>query len=702
MDRERGVFLPLTDEVLQGHLSGRQTIGVYPLLRDETCWFLAVDFDKEHWQEDVTAYLAACDRLRVPAALERSRSGNGGHVWVFFDAPVPAAQTRKLGCALLTLAIGQRRQIGLDSYDRLFPNQDTLPKGGFGNLIALPLQRTPRQAGNSVFLDRGLTPYPDQWAILSSVQRMRQKELDRIVATATRAGTVIGVRSGFVDQEGDEDPWTSPPSGKRLEKRIAGPFPLSVRVTMANLVYVAKEDLPSAMLSRLWRFAAFQNPEFYRAQAMRLSTFGKPRVISCAEEFDRHIGLPRGCLHEVRELLAAHDVGLDLVDERQTGRVIDFTFHGQLTPIQEQAAKAVLAQDTGVLCAPTAFGKTVVAAWLIAARRVNTLVLVHRKQLLDQWRERLSTFLDLPLNAIGQVSGGQRRTNGQIDVALVQSLCRKGEVEDVVAEYGHVIVDECHHIPAFTFERVLKATKARFVLGLTATPIRKDGHHPIIVMQCGPLRFRVSPKDEVAARSFEQTVVPRITGFSLADGVDVSGIQGVYAALAAAEKRNDLICSDLLNATREGRTPLLLTERKDHLEEFARRLEGRVHHIVVLHGGMGIKKRRAIAERLQAIPPEEPCAILATGRYAGEGFDHARLDTLLLALPISWRGTLRQYAGRIQREHPGKREVRIYDFVDVEVPILARMYEKRRKGYLAMGYRVQSASSLVESLETPP
>jgi superfamily II DNA or RNA helicase len=262
-----------------------------------------------------------------------------------------------------------------------------------------------------------------------------------------------------------------------------------------------------------------------------------------------------------------------------------------------------------------------------------------------------------------------------------------------------VIVDECHHIPAFTFERVLKAAKARFVLGLTATPIRKDGHHPIIFMQCGRLHFRISPREEAAARPFEQVVIPRPTGLQLPEGADISGIQGVYATLATAEQRNDLICADLLDVLRQGRTPLLLTERKEHLGEFARRLEGHVHHVVVLHGGMGIKKRRAVAKQLQAVPQDESCAILATGRYAGEGFDHPRLDTLLLALPISWSGTLRQYAGRIQREHPGKCEVRIYDYVDIDVPVLERMYKKRRKGYLDMGYRIQSDSTPIEELK---
>ncbi len=689
-DREQGILLPLTDRVLRDHLGGLQTVGVYPLLRDETCWFLAADFDKAGWREDGEAYLGACDALGVPAVLERSRSGNGGHVWIFFDVPVPAGQARKLGCALLTLAMEQRHEIGLDSYDRLFPNQDTLPKGGFGNLIALPLQGAPRREGNSVFLDRDFEPAPDQWGYLSGVRRMQSAEVDRIVAAAQRAERVIGVRPSIADAETeDEDPWTLPPSGRRQQPTVVGPFPTKVRVTVANLVYVEKDGLPPAMLSRLWRLAAFQNPEFYRAQAMRLSTFGKARVIGCAEEFSRHLGLPRGCLDDVQGLLREHGIEVEVLDERQPGKGIDAIFLGELTEPQQRAAAAVLPHDTGVLCAPTAFGKTVLATWVIASRHVNTLVLVHRRHLLDQWRERLAGFLGWPPAAIGQIGGGRNKLTGRIDVAVIQSLAKNGNVDDLVAEYGQVIVDECHHVPAFTFERVLRAAKARFVLGLTATPIRKDGHHPIVMMQCGPVRFRVAPKDEVASRPFKQIVIPRLTGFELPGGAEGWSIQDIYSAVAAAAHRNELICRDVLNALMQGRTPLVLTERKEHLAELERRLQHQVRHLVVLQGGLGVRKRRATLAELEAVPPGEPAVVLATGRYAGEGFDQAALDTLLLALPISWRGTLRQYAGRLNRVHPDKREVRIYDYVDAGVPVLAAMYRKRLKGYQVMGYAVQ-------------
>jgi hypothetical protein len=321
------------------------------------------------------------------------------------------------------------------------------------------------------------------------VQRLSIEQMHGVVREAEHTGNLIGIRlSARDDEEEETDPWMMPPSRKKKPESIEGSLPILVRVTLGNLVYVEKEGLPSAMLNQLMRLAAFQNPEFYRSQAMRLSTFGKPRVIHCAEEFSRHLGLPRGCQGEVLEVLESHGVRVELADERFSGTPLEVAFHGELRPDQDKAAAVLLRHDTGVLSAGTAFGKTVVAAWMIAARKTNTLILVHRRQLLDQWRERLSIFLNLPLKGIGQIGAGRRKPTGTIDVAVLQSLNRKGGVDDTVGGYGQVIVDECHHLSAFSFEQVLRQVKARYVLGLTATPFRKDGHHPIILMQCGGIR----------------------------------------------------------------------------------------------------------------------------------------------------------------------------------------------------------------------
>ena len=440
-------------------------------------------------------------------------------------------------------------------------------------------------------------------------------------------------------------------AGRNL--RIAGPLPESLELTLGDQIYIAKDHLPPGLRNRLLRLAAFQNPEFYKAQAMRLPTYDKPRIIACAEDHPQHIGLPRGCLEDVQELLLgpAHRRRSSAMNDTPARRWMS-QFHGELRPEQETAARAMLAHDTGVLSATTAFGKTVVAAWLIAQRGVNTLVLVHRRQLLEQWVERLSAFLDLPPKAIGRIGGGRRKPTGSLDVAVIQSLVRKGVVRDCVGEYGHLIVDECHHLSAQSFEQVVRRAKAKFVTGLSATVTRKDGHHPIIFMQCGPVRHRVDAKAQAAARPFEHTVLVRPTSFRplRAANPDVRiQFQDLYDELIADDERNRLICDEVVQAVREGRSPLVLTERNEHLDGLAARLSPSIRHLVVLRGGARPKEARAIVARLAAIPENEERVLLATGRYIGEGFDDARLDTLFLTLPVSWRGTIAQYVGRLHR-----------------------------------------------------
>jgi superfamily II DNA or RNA helicase/very-short-patch-repair endonuclease len=696
-------FLPVTDDAIRWHLSGRDAegrdfvMGVYPMLQDETCFFLAADFDKAHWQEDAAAILQTCRRMNLPALLERSRSGNGGHLWLFFEEAVSATLARRLGSHILTETMERRPDIGLDSYDRFFPNQDTLPQGGFGNLIALPLQKQPRELGNSVFLDEQRLPYPDQWAFLSAVRKVDLADAEEIVRDAERRGRIVGVRIPLAEEQ-DGEPWAMPPSRRRAEVAIAGPLPKSIELTLGDQIYVAKDQLSPGLRNRLLRLAAFQNPEFYKAQAMRLPAYGKPRIIGCAEDHAHHIGIPRGCLEDVQELLS--DLGIDVVirDERCVGAPLGVEFHGQLRPEQETAARAMLTHDTGVLSATTAFGKTVIGAWLIARRGVNTLVLVHRRQLLEQWVERLSAFLGLPPKAIGRIGGGRRKPTGSLDVAIIHSLVRKGIVKDCVGEYGHLIVDECHHLSAWSFEQVARRAKARYVTGLSATVTRKDGHHPIIFMQCGPVRHRVDAKAQAAARPFRHTVVVRPTSFHPLVQADPDlriQFQDLYKELIADDARNRLICDEVVEAVREGRSPLVLTERREHLVCLADRLSPSIRHVVVLRGGAGIKEAQAITARLAAIPEREDRALLATGRYVGEGFDDARLDTLFLTLPVSWRGTIAQYVGRLHRLNEHKREVRVFDYADLNVPMLARMFDRRCRGYEAVGYTVMLPGSAV-------
>ena len=687
-------FVPFGVDIIRSHLTGRTTgnatdftAGIYPMLPDETCWFLAADFDKKSWKRDVVAFRDTARAKGVPVAIERSRSGSGAHAWIFFEEPVAAGDARHLGALLVTATMDRCPDIGFDSYDRFFPSQDTMPAGGFGNLISLPFQSRPRENGNSVFVDDDFHPYEDQWAYLSTLHRLSRSEMLSIVTEAATAGQIFGVQLPPAHE--DDQPWTASPSRRNKEPPVEGPLPKSVEVVLGDQIYIDRSKLPPGLVTRIARLAAFQNPEFYTAQAMRLPTFGKPRVISCAELFSKHVALPRGCLDSLMGLLGSVGIAAELRDERQQGQPLAARFLGELTSEQSEAAATLLKHETGVLAAATAFGKTVVAAKMIAARGRNTLVLVHRRQLLEQWVARLQAFLDIPPGGLGIIHGGKKRPTGIVDVALMQSLIRRGVVSDLVADYGHVVVDECHHLSAVGFEPMARAAKAQYVLGLSATVTRKDGHHPIIYMQCGPVRYRVDARKQAASRPFDRKVIFRRTEFQLPRRRpdEKPAIQELYAELAQDPARNDLIFDDILLALEDGRSPVVITERKDHLDMLAFRLSKFAKNVVVLRGGMGARRSRAASEALGEISDSEERVLVATGRYLGEGFDDARLDTLFLTMPISWHGTLSQYAGRLHRRHASKRDVVIYDYVDENEPMLMKMATRREAGYRSLGYR---------------
>ncbi|RDU95740.1 DEAD/DEAH box helicase [Trinickia dinghuensis] len=677
------LLIPLSDEIIYDHLAGRHTIGVYPLLADDTCHFLAVDFDDADWREDAQAFRSSCAELGIPAALEISRSGNGAHVWIFFRSAVPARDARRLGTAVISHTCARTRQLKLASYDRLFPNQDTMPKGGFGNLIALPLQKTPREQNRSVFVDGDLQPYTDQWTYLASIQSMATDAVEQAIMDATGGTHPLDVT--FITEEDQAEPWKV---RKSQQDTLPGPMPASLSVTAANLVYFEKARIPQPLLNRLIRLAAFPNPEFFKAQAMRFPVWDKPRIIGCAENHPKHIALPRGCLDAARRLLRDNRIKCELHDERFPGEPLDVTFSGSLRADQEEAVTAMLRHDTGVLCAPTAFGKTVTAAALIARRGVNTLVLVHRTELLRQWQERLQAFLSVGKGVVGTIGGGKAKPSGRIDIAVMQSLSRRGDTSELIEQYGHVIVDECHHLSAVSFEGLLKRARAKYVLGLTATPIRRDGQHPIIFMQCGPIRHTASRPD---AAPHDLEVVPRIQSSTI-DLPAEAGIQDVFRHVVTDPHRTAAIGDEVVGAFSSGRKVLVLTERTEHVAAIEQVLIGKVGKIFTLHGRMPKKQRNLVIAELEALPADAPRVILATGKLVGEGFDHPPLDTLVLAMPISWKGTLQQYAGRLHREHATKADVRILDFVDTGHPGLLRMWDKRQAGYRAMGYRIEQAT----------
>ena len=699
-------FAPLTYNDIFNHLAGkdawgRDVIGLYPIRKDNTCYFLCTDFDDkscEHgYKNDVLAFVNVCKIWNVPCYIERSRSGNGAHVWIFFEMPITAFKARKLGNAILTEAMNSDVHLSFKSYDRFFPNQDTLPEGGLGNLVALPLQGMARCKGNSVFVDENFNAYADQWKMLSQVNKLSELKLESLL----RQHTVPTL--GELSKTSEAKPWETP----QIDTGQTDIYPKQIVLTRANMLYVPLAWLSAKCVNVFKRIAAFRNPEFYEKQGMRLSTYNIPRVISCSEMTDDYLVLPRGCEDAVCDILVQHDVKITISDKTNHGRSIKVTFRGDLREEQQKAMEVFAEHNIGTLSATTAFGKTVFAIGMIAKRKVNTLILVHNKALLEQWKERLETFLKIDesneehvakrgrkknSSAIGCLYAGKNTLHGIIDIGLIQSCLSDGEAKPFVKGYGMVIVDECHHVSSVSFEQVLRQVTATYVYGLTATPIRKDGHQPIIFMQCGKIRFTADAKRQMENQEFKRLLNPRFTTFR-----DITSDRKTYVQitqeLSEDKVRNEFIVEDVKAAIQNGRTPLVLTTRTAHVKVLAQMLIPFADHVIQLVGADSAKVKRLALQNLQSIPTFESLVIVATGKYVGEGFDYPRLDTLFLTMPIAWKGNVEQYAGRLHREYDGKTKVCVYDYVDIHIPLCDSMYRKRLKGYSRAGYGKNVASS---------
>ena len=681
-------YQALTDDKVRRHLNGQDFLGVYPILKDETCYFVALDFDKKEWKTAAVSLLHIAQTLGIEAHLERSQSGNGAHVWIFFKEAIPCKMARKLASSLLTKTIMENPQLSFACFDRIFPSQDTLPgpkSKSFGNLIALPLQGNRLAQGNSAFLDEDLLPYEDQWQYLANINRYSREEvsnfIERIVSTYELA---------FFESEKEESIDLLKEVPPKMEK---------LTIQSSNVLTIDKAELDKQTLARLKGLASFHNPEFYQKQAMRMSTYQLPRIISLYEENEENLYLPRGLKDRLYEVVEQ----IDWQEENTKSRKIKVTFQGKLRGEQKEAFAATNEHKTGVISAKTGFGKTVLACKMIANKKVNTLILVQNKNLSDQWKHSLEQFLKIdsqPLveytatgrkrkkERIGQLYGGKDKRSELVDIATFQTLAKRKDSADLINRYGMVIVDECHHIPANTFEQVLIACKANYLYGLSATPKRKDGHEPIIFMRLGPVIWQDNRK--LGTPTLEQKLYPRFvtTGEDRQAVISQNTIQENYHLIMENERRNDQICVDILKEYNAKRHILVLSDRINHLQLLQERIAKLSQKPLCyqLTGRLSDRKQREITEKLQQ--EKRPFILFATGSFIGEGFDLASLDTILLTMPISGAGRIEQYLGRLQRNLHQKTELHLYDYIDFVIPMFSNMYQKRLATYRKLHYQV--------------
>ena len=673
-------------QAVYGHLKGIKTIGIYPLLSDNSTYLLAADFDKEDWFEATFAFATTCESFNIPYLLERSRSGNGGHIWIFFSEAVTASDARRLGNGLLRKTMELYPLLSFDCFDRLFPNQDIIPEGGFGNLIALPLQLEPRKNNNSVFINNEGVAYNDQWSILAATHKVTKSQLQ---STLNQLTSYIEIASDDVE---NNEPWKKLNDNDNIK---INDCPQKVTLTLADQLYVPITNFPGKLTSKLKHCAVFSNPEFYKRQALRLSTIGTSRYICAAHIEKGYLILPRGCLAEVTRIISGQTIEIEYTDKRFAGNQLEkVKFTGKLKSQQKKAVDALFAQTNGVFVASTGFGKTVTGLALIAKRKVNTLILVHNRQLAEQWLERIKVFL---ANVeVGSLLGGKDKLTYEVDVATYQSLVSRNgiDIKSAIERYGQILIDECHHLPASNYECLIKSVHAKYIHGFTATPKRQDGLEKLMHFQIGSVVYKAAS----TSSNFEQhvKVVKTTTCFPPEWLIPETKphISQVYKHLVCDQERNEMIVNSIERSVNNDRSVMVLTERKEHIELLAKMMTDKGIKVVKLHGGISTRQRQ---ERITLLSSnssnDEPVVILATGKYVGEGFDLPHLDTLFITLPIAWKGILAQYAGRIQREWSSKTVIQVYDFID-DFPTLQRMWKKREKGYKALGYKFNEQQNL--------
>ena len=670
---------PISKETIYKHMYGNYPIGIYPLLENDTCFFLSLDFDdkdsKKDIKSDVLAFASVCDKYEVPIAIERSRSGNGIHIWMFFDTNIKAITARKLGSLLLSKTM-EISNISISSFDRMFPNQDTLPKGGYGNLIALPFQNEPSKYGNTLFIDRNFILIKNQMQYLSSIHKLTEIEVFEKIKQLSNE--TIDISHEIIDMQNEV----------KVKSKNNIDYPKSIKVILKDMVYIDKANLDGVVKNSFRRLATFANPEFYKKQKLRMSVYNVPMVIDCSKEDEKYLKLPRGTYNYLESLCNVNNIEIISKDERFVGNKIEVKFNGSLREEQQIAIDHMLKYDNGILCAPTGFGKTVIGCKLIAERKVNTLILVNKIQLLNQWKDRIKEFLDV--KEVGEISSKKKNITNIVDVASIKSLWNNGNVLDIAKNYGMIIIDECHHTAAYTFEQAINTGNAKYVYGISATPERENGHTPIIKMQCGDIRYKVDSLTFNKKLNIPMKVIAKKSRLNFTNqNIDNYELNEINDLIAKDIIRSENIIKDIKKEYDNGKNILVLTERLELMNYIYDKLSKYTNNIFKYYGGIGKKILKSYMELNNQINENKDNKIIvATGSYIGEGFDDSKLDVLFLTMPISGQTRVTQYAGRLHRQDSNKKEILIYDYIDDNFSKTRNMFLKRKKTYEKLGYEI--------------
>lgn len=712
-------WIKLKPETIINHLIGSRedaidVIGVYPLLPDGTCRFLVFDFDNHEkdaektdfaneddaWHDEVDALRLICHQNDIDALVERSRSGRGAHVWIFFRKPISAMLARNFGFLLLDKGAATINLKSFRYYDRMYPSQDVA--NAIGNLIALPLQGQALKEGNSAFVDPYWNAYPNQWEILLNIRKLSPEDVTAYIAKWQGELLLKPGTSEYADQQSRPKPW------KRNERFIASDVTGQLHIVLADGVYIDALNLMPRLQNQIRCLATIDNPVFYKNKRLGYSNYYHFSTVYLGADVDGYIRIPRGLTEKVITECEKAGIAIDIDDKKEKGRPLRVTFNGELRSQQDLAAHCLLSYDHGILSAATAFGKTVVCSYLISRRKVNTLILLESTDLITQWEEELNRFLtiseDLPEyrtktgrvktrnSVIGSLKGGRDTLTGIIDIAMIGSLYKKGEFHDRLNSYGMVIMDECHHAASATAQEILQKVNARFVYGVSATPMRSDQLEKINYMLLGPIRHKYTALERASEQGIDHLVRPRYTRV-IPLTVSKPSIHESYALIGGSDVRNRQILEDVQVCVKKGRTPLVLTRYKEHAKLIFESVHGMADHTFILYGDHTQKENESIIARLKGVPRNQSFILVATGQKIGEGFDCPRLDTLMLAAPVSWHGRLEQYVGRCNRDYDGKSDVIIYDYIDSHIPDFDKMYYKRLQTYKKIGFRIISEDS---------